>query len=144
MNIVLAQRLRGLLIEHETKVRYLFAGGLNTAFGLAVFPALIWAIGDKAHYMVSLVVAQILSITFAYATNKFLVFRTKGNVLREFGRFISYHAISFWVILGAFPLLVEIGNIPPIYAQAGLILGMIATSYLWHSRISFRLRKLDH
>ncbi len=144
MNIALAQRLRDLLVEHETKIRFLFAGGLNTVFGLAIFPALIWTIGDKAHYMVSLVIAQILSITFAYTTNKFLVFRTKGNVLREFGRFISYHAISFWVILGAFPLLVEIGKIPPIYAQAVLILGTIATSYLWHSRISFRLRKLDH
>ncbi|MFG1423682.1 GtrA family protein [Roseixanthobacter liquoris] len=144
MNIAIPQRLRGLLIEHETKIRFLFAGGLNTAFGLAIFPALIWALGDSSHYMIALVVAQILSISFAYMTNKIFVFRTKGNVLREFGRFIGYHAISFWVILGVFPILVEIGKIPPIYAQAGLILGMIATSYLWHSRISFRLRKLDH
>jgi hypothetical protein len=38
----------------------------------------------------------------------------------------------------ALPLLVEVGKIPPIYAQFGFALCVIVGSYFWHSNITFK------
>lgn len=130
------------LERHETKARFLVAGGINTVFGLAIYPALFLTVGRQGmHYMVVLVISQILSITFAYGTQKFLVFRTKGNYLSEIGRFSLFYLSYFAVNLLALPFLVEIVHIGPIVAQFIFSLAVIVSSYFWHSRITFRPRE---
>jgi putative flippase GtrA len=124
---------------HEIKARFIAAGALNTAFGLAIFPILIWTLGPRGlHYMVALVISQAASVMFAYATQKALVFRTKGNYIREFGKFVLFYLSYFLVNIAALPLLVEIAHIRPIIAQFFFSLAIIVTSYFWHSRITFK------
>lgn len=126
---------------HETKLRFLFAGGLNTLFGLAAFPVLMWSLPSLAiHYLIVLTIAQALSIIFAFATNKFIVFRTNGNYAAEFLKFCTFHAAYFIANLAALPFLVEICGIPPIWAQFMFAGCVIVTSYFWHSRITFQRR----
>ncbi len=128
-----------LVRAHETKVRFLAAGGLNTAFGLAIFPILMWTLGPRGlHYMVALIISQITSILLAYTTQKFLVFRTRGNYIVEFGKFAIFYLSYCLVNLAVLPLLVEIGRINPIVAQFCFSLLIIVTSYFWHSRVTFK------
>jgi putative flippase GtrA len=123
---------------HETKLRFVVAGGLNTLFGLAAFPILMWLFSSSAlHYLVILTLAQVLSILFAFLTNKFLVFRTRGNLGPELVKFCTFHAGYFLANLAALPLLVEVCGIPPIWAQLLFAGCVIVTSYFWHSRITF-------
>lgn len=128
----------GLANRHETKVRFLLAGALNTAIGLAVYPALYFLAAPlKLHYLVILTISQVICITFAFLTNKFLVFQTSGNYLRESGKFLTFHLSYFLVNLVALPALVELVGMNPVWAQTLFAVLVIVTSYFWHSRITF-------
>jgi putative flippase GtrA len=123
---------------HQTKLRFLFAGALNTAFGLAAYPALYFALAPlKLHYLVVLGITQTVCVAFSYLTNKFLVFRTVGNYLRESGKFALFHLSYFLVNLVALPFLVEIAHMPPVWGQTLFAVAVIITSYFWHSNITF-------
>lgn len=129
---------RCLVGRHQTKVRFLVAGVFNTVIGLAVYPALYFlAAPMKLHYLVILVVSQIVCVTIAFLTSKFLVFRTEGNYLQESGKFLMFHLSYFLVNLAALPALVEFAGMNPVWAQTLFAVLVIVTSYFWHSRITF-------
>jgi putative flippase GtrA len=131
-------RVWKLIRLHETKVRFLLAGALNTVVGLAAYPGLFFLLAPlKLHYMVVLGITQVACVAFAYLTNKFLVFRTDGNYLRESGKFVLFHLSYFLVNLGALPLLVEIFGMSPVWGQTLFAVAVIITSYFWHSKITF-------
>ncbi|MCP3384590.1 GtrA family protein [Bradyrhizobium sp. CCGUVB4N] len=126
------------LRQHETKIRFLLAGALNTAFGLAAYPSLFFLLAPlKLHYMVVLGITQVTCVTFSYLTNKFLVFRTSGNYLRESGKFASFHLGYFLLNLVALPFLVEVMGASPVCGQTFFAFAVVVTSYFWHSRITF-------
>jgi putative flippase GtrA len=134
---------RNLADRHQTKVRFLLAGALNTAIGLAVYPALYFLAAPlKLHYLTILVISQVVCVTFAFLTNKFLVFRTSGNYLRESGKFVTFHLSYFLVNLAALPALVELVGMHPVWAQTLFAVLVIVTSYFWHSRITFSSTKV--
>jgi putative flippase GtrA len=120
-------------------LRFLVAGAANTAFGLAIYPLLLWSVPAFAtHYMIALGVAQLVSLCFAFATYKLGVFRTRGNIAREFGAFSGFYLFNYAANWAALPLLVELAGIPPVIAQLGFTIVLIATSWFWHSRVTFR------
>jgi putative flippase GtrA len=134
------QDARRLIRLHETKVRFLLAGALNTVFGLAAYPTLFFLLAPlRLHYMVVLGITQITCVAFSYLTNKFLVFRTVGNYLRESGKFVLFHLSYFLVNLVALPLLVEIFGMSPVWGQTLFAVAVIISSYFWHSKITFAL-----
>ncbi|WP_341915024.1 GtrA family protein [Polaromonas sp. YR568] len=128
--------------RHQTKIRFLLAGAFNTVIGLSVYPALFFLAAPlKLHYLVILTISQIVCITFAFLTNKFLVFRTSGNYLRESGKFLMFHLSYFLVNLAALPALVELAGMTPVWGQTLFAVLIIVTSYFWHSRITFSSSK---
>jgi putative flippase GtrA len=123
----------------ERPIRFLIAGGANTAFGLAIYPALLWTVPWlERHYMIALLIAQAVSLCFAFTTYKLGVFRTRGHVLREFATFCSFYLANYAANWVALPLLVEVAHVPPIIAQLGFTLLIVIGSYFWHSRVTFR------
>lgn len=127
------------LVANSRAVRFVLTGALNTAFGLCVYPLLLWLVPAlRTHYLLALGGAQIASTLFAYASYKLVVFRTRAGVVREAGLFGSFYVVVSginWLVL---PLLVEVVRLPPIAAQLGFSLVLMVASYLWHSRITFR------
>jgi putative flippase GtrA len=129
---------------HETKVRFVLAGALNTAFGLAAYPVLFYLLMPfRLHYMVVLAITQVTCVIFSYLTNKFLVFRTVGNYLRESGKFALFHLSYFLINLIVLPLLVEGGGMSPVWGQTLFAVAVIITSYFWHSSITFAAKRTD-
>lgn len=121
-------------------LRFLVAGAANTAFGVAVYPVLLWTVpGFATHYLAALGVAQALSLCFAFATYKLGVFRTRGNLAREFGTFASFYLANYAANWAALPLLVELAHLPPVIAQLGFTAVLIVGSWFWHSRVTFRV-----
>ena len=123
----------------ERPLRFAAAGAANTVFGLGIYPLLLWAVPVfHTHYLIALGIAQAVSLCFAFTTYKLGVFRTRGNLVREFGAFASFYLANYaanWIIL---PILVEIGGVPPVIAQLGFAFVIIVTSWFWHSRVTFR------
>lgn len=136
-----AASLAGANSPARRPLRFLIAGGVNTLFGLAFYPALLWSVPAlRSHYMIALLIAQAVCLCFAFATYKLGVFRTQGNLLREFATFASYYLFNYALNWGALPLLVEAGGLSPIIAQFGFSLLLIAGSWFWHSRVTFKDR----
>jgi putative flippase GtrA len=123
----------------DRPLRFMLAGAANTAFGLAIYPLLLWSVpGFHTHYLIALGAAQAISLCFAFATYKLGVFRTRGNLAREFGTFSSFYLFNYAANWAALPLLVEFGGIAPIIAQLGFTAVLIVGSWFWHSRVTFR------
>lgn len=131
--------------QHQTKIRFLLAGALNTAVGLGVFPALYFLSAPlHLHYLIIFTISQVICITFAFLSSKFLVFRTEGNFLSESGKFLVFHMGLFLVNLAVLPALVEFAGMNPVWAQTLFAVLIIVTSYFWHSRITFSSSKVVH
>jgi putative flippase GtrA len=119
--------------------RYLVAAGINTAFGFAIYPALLWTFPLlQRHYMIGLLIAQVTSVSFAYANYKIGVFQTRGGYARELTAFTSFYLVNYAANWAALPALVEFGKLPPIIAQLIFSLVILVGSYFWHSRVTFK------
>lgn len=120
-------------------LRYLVAAGFNTAFGLAIYPVLLWVSPYlHEHYLIGLLIAQAISLAFAYFNYKFGVFRTRGGYAREFTAFASFYLANYAANWAALPFLVEVVGLSPIVAQLLFSVIVMIGSYFWHSRVTFR------
>ncbi|MEO5775146.1 MAG: GtrA family protein [Sphingomicrobium sp.] len=123
-------------------LRFLIAGALNTGFGLAIFPLLLWSSAWLAHhYMVALIIAQAAGLLFAFTTYKIGVFQAQGQVARQFGVFSSFYLFNYAANWAVLPVLVEYGHVRPVFAQLGFVIVLMIGSYFWHSRVTFRERE---
>lgn len=124
-------------------LRFLIAGAVNTAVGLAFYPLLLWAVPVlRTHYLVALLIAQACCLCFAFSTYKFGVFRTRGNVPREFATFGSYYLFNYAVNWIALPLLVELAGVQPVLAQTGFTALLVIGSWFWHNHVTFQAAAL--
>jgi putative flippase GtrA len=130
------QRLKKVFNTQE--VRFLIAGGWNTLFGYAVYAIPYYFLHKWVHYMVIAVVGNVFAITMAYVTHKFFVFRTKGNVLREYVKFIGVYGVTTVIGLTALPFCVEILKFSPYIAPLFILVVTTVISFLGHKYFSFK------
>ena len=119
-------------------ILYLAAGGWNTVFGLGLYWLAYRLFGERVHYMVIAVAVNVLAITNAFLCYKLLVFRTKGNWLREY--------VKCWIVYGGGALasmalmwlMVGLSGLNPVLANfIGTVIVVVA-SYFGHKFFSFR------
>lgn len=134
--------LQLLIARHEKKLRFLIAGGVNTLVGLSVYPLLyLWSEPTGMGYLAILFIASIISVSFSFASNKYFVFKTKGNAGTEYIKFFSFYGFYFLLNLICLPIFVEFLKISPIISQTSFSILIIATSYFWHNFITFKKTK---
>lgn len=132
--------MKKLIDRYWKTIAYVLIGGWNTVFYCVVFASLYYVpayFGVPLHYMVVLLGTQIISLANAFVLNKKFVFQTKGNLLREFGRFGIFYWLSFGANIVLLPFLVEFLNWPPVFSQGLLIFIAIVGGYFWHSLVTF-------
>lgn len=130
--------MKQFITKYEQKLRYLIIGGWNTVFGYGVFAGLYFWLEGFIHYLVILSISYVLSITNAYIGYKLFVFKTRGNILREYFRFYLVYGVSFIFNLATLPLFVETLRFNMYVAQAIVTLITILGSYLLHKNFSFK------
>ena len=118
-------QIRYLVVAGTTSLAYL---GL-VALGLKVFG---W------HYMVAILVAQVITIACAFPAYRNLVFESRGPVARDFIRFLSVWASGAIAGVVGTPFLVEVFGMDPLIAQVLAIIIVAVASYLGHRFFSFR------
>lgn len=133
---------RAVSPERAEQLRFLAGGGVNTLFGLAIFPVLLWAVPVlRTYYMAGLLIAQAASLVFAFCVQKYAVFRARGGfVPEEFAKFSSFYLGIYaanWLVL---PLLVEGLGWTPEWVQAGFVIVTAIGSWFWHRGVTFRNR----
>ena len=133
-------------LNHLPKVRFVLVGLWNTIFSYLIFVGLdylfnIFFSPRYVAYMSAAVLASILAIINAYIFHKLVTFRSTVRgvaIIIEFTRFFSMYLLSFFLSLVILPVFVELFHLDPKIAGAMLIPITTITSYLGHSRFSFR------
>jgi putative flippase GtrA len=129
-------RFRGM--HRDPRVAFVGVGAVNTVLGTAFFVGLELTLGRVAGYLVVLVVAHVLSVLCAFVLHRRLVFRVRGNVLLDLGRFELVYIGGLGANMVLLPLMVEVGGLPVIAAQLIVVAIMAPLSYLAHRHFSFR------
>ncbi len=110
------KKIADIYRNHREGMRYLIFGGLSTIVNIFVYiicSHLIFTnLNDDLKVNLSNILAIIISILFAYITNKLWVFETKTetkkDLLREFTSFIGCRAITALMDLGLMQLTVNV------------------------------------
>ena len=136
-------RGRGLYrVFNDERVRFILIGGLNTSVGYLIFVILELSFGRHLGYFFSLYGSFLLSSVSAFLLHRRVTFRVRGTegVLRDFLRFLSVYTFALVINSIALPLLVELGAVPPLLAQALIVASTTLVSYFGHKFFSFRRR----
>jgi putative flippase GtrA len=121
-------------------LRFLAVGAFNTGAGYLVFALLYYLFSPYAHYLVILGASAVINVTIAFVCYKFIVFRTRGNYLREYLRFYAVYAVPIGVGVALLTFAIEVLKMNAYLAQGLITIGMAVVSYFGHKHISFRPR----
>jgi len=122
------------------EIRYLIAGGWNTFFGTGCFFFFYWLLHAHIHYMIIAVFTNILAVTMAYVTYKLFVFKTRGNIIREYLKFYSVYSVGIVFGLAALPFCMEKLHLNAYLSQTLILAVTIVFSFIGHKRFSFKAR----
>ena len=120
------------------KIRYLLIGVLNTLFGYFVTIYLYYSLSGILHTLLLLIIAHILAISFSFATNKFLVFKSKSKWLLEYFRYYTvYGTLAIFSILLTW-VLADYTKVPFWLIQLLVIALMVCMTYFAHKEYTFK------
>ncbi|MDX2095214.1 MAG: GtrA family protein [Alphaproteobacteria bacterium] len=118
-------------------VRYVLAGGYNTAFGFVSFALLQLWLGAHMHYLAVLTLNFFIAVANAFLVLKYLVFRTRGNLMREYARCTVSYLVLLAVNMLLLKLLVDGAGVRVILAQFYCTVFIAAAGYVLHKKFSF-------
>ena len=142
--------LRAGLAPHEEKLRFLVVGVWNVAFSMATLwvserliphgpgTALASSIGVVGAKQVVLFVNWVVSVTQNMFTFKLLVFRTKGNWLREYGRMYVTYTGTFVVESVMVQTNSAVLGWSLFFSRLPTLVVVTVLSYLGHKYFTFR------
>lgn len=130
--------MRQFVRQHRTKIVYLVVGGWNTLFGYGAFAVLYLYLSSTVPPVAILTASYVLGITNAYVGYKLFVFRTKGNVLREYLRLYVVYGGAYVANLALLPLLMGVLRLNAYVAQGIIVLLTVIGSFVLHKRFTFR------
>jgi putative flippase GtrA len=133
--------LAGLSAERvlaDRRVRYVAVGGVSSAVYYALFAAIYLATRHQLHYLAVPVLANLGCAIVTYPLQRRWVFNAKGPVLAGFAKF---YVVCLWALVFTYaglPLLVEVGRVPVLLAQALLIVTAPLINYQLSKFWAFR------
>lgn len=122
---------------HDERARFLLVGAWNTVVGYLLFAAAHILFGQRIGPAWTVLLAYAFSLPHAYATQRWLVFRSRGNVRREFARFGVTNTLLLGANLASYPLALRLTGANPLIVQACLVVALTVASYLAHKFYSF-------
>ena len=118
-------------------IKYVLVGIWNTIFGLIVYTVLIKIFGPK-HYLLLGIPSNIIAVTNAYICYKFIVFKTKGNIIKEYLKTYSVYGVSMLCGFIFMYLFVSIFKQDAIISNIIVTLILTVISFLGHKYFSFK------
>lgn len=132
-------------LVHDQRVAFLVVGGINTVVGFAFFIACSVTVGHVVDHrfgkvaaaLVTVGIAHVLAVLFAFVMHRRFVFRVRGHVLGDLVRFWSVYLTALGINVVVLPVLVELG-LHRVAAQAIIVASTTLLSYFGHRHFSFR------
>lgn len=118
-------------------VNYFSVGLWNTFFGIAFYTILLIIFGET-HYIILCFLSNIISITNAYICYKIFVFKTKGNILKEYLRCYAVYGVSMILGPALMYIFVDKFKITAIISNLIVSTALCLISYFGHKTFSFK------
>lgn len=131
-------------VTRRPEVRYLFFGGLNTAFSYGLFTVgllVLHAARVPGDYAIAITFSWLVSNVTSFVLQRRFVFRASGHVVREFVRFSSVTFGSFLANIGLSTLSVWLGftsQTEKLVSQLIVTVVLVVITYVLHKVFSFR------
>jgi len=128
------------LRRYREQIMYLLIGGWNTLFGYAVFALMYWAWQDRLPATVILILSYVVAVTNNYICYRYLVFRSRGRMHHEMGRFLVIYGVTLAGNLIVLPLALRTLPLNAYVIQALYNVVVVVASYLGNRLWAFRER----
>jgi putative flippase GtrA len=123
--------------RRREQLLYLVVGGWNTVFGYGAWAVLQFLLGNHLHYLVVVLISWPIAVLNAYLGYRYIVFRSRGSILREFPRFSLVYVVTLVVNLALLPIALHVLPLNIYAVQALLTVLVVVCSYLSHKHFSF-------
>ena len=131
------------LLLGDERVRFVLIGGINTVVGYGLYALLYIFAGRFIGYLGALYISYVIAIGIAFVLHRRFTFRVSGtgNVFIDLVRFAAVYVVSLIVNTFLLPVLIELGHVQPLVAQAAIVIVTTLISYFGHKLFSFRRHK---
>lgn len=130
-------------LYYDSRIRYLFFGGLTTLVNIVVFAILEGPLGID--YKISNFFSVAAAICFAFVVNKLYVFQSKSNSFRdtvaEFIKFVLGRLVTMVVEVGGVPFCVELLGQPKMVAKLETQVIVMVVNYFISKLFVFRSKE---
>lgn len=133
------RELRAILLTwlQSSRLRYLLAGGWNTAFGYCVGVGMYLLLSPQLYIAVIAVLSNIVSITMSFITYRLFVFRSRGPWLVEYLKCYVVYGGSALLSIALLWAFIRVAGLNIWLAQGGAIAITVVVSYIGHSKFTF-------
>ena len=90
----------------DDKIRFLFIGAVNAGISYVIYVIALLLLGQE-HYQLCVALQWGISSIFSYLNQKFFVFCTKGNYLREYLKCCTTWLVSYFINVVILELLMQ-------------------------------------
>ena len=130
-------------LYNDSRIRYLFFGGLTTLVNLGMFALLKGPCGID--YKISNFFSVAIAICFAFVVNKLYVFQSKSesfaDTIHEFIKFVLGRLVTMAVEVGGVPFCVEILHQPLMIAKLETQVIVTIVNYFISKFLVFKSQK---
>lgn len=136
-------KIKELLIKYKEPVLYVVFGVLTTVVSYASY----WIFTDFLHipYMVSTALSWVLSVTFAYVTNRKWVFESRAHgfvpILTEAAKFFASRIASGFMEMGMMFIGVDLLHVNDKIVKLIANIFVILANYILSKLVVFRKKK---
>ena len=129
------------------KIRYLLVGGFNTVAAYAIFAALYFILneifGVVLLYGLMLLLQNAISVQISIFTMRYFVFRSRGNLLREYSRAAKVYTLMGILNYGWLLIAHKMLNMHTLIAQPTFLIFSTVMTFILHKYFSFKKKPHD-
>jgi putative flippase GtrA len=115
-------------------IRFSLVGVLNTIVGYGVFFISL----SYINYLLALIVSHIVGVTHSFFWNKYWVFRSNKNKIREFLKFYSVYGVMLLINIAMLYYFVSVLGFSPQISQLIILPVLTLLTYTGHKYWSFK------
>ena len=132
--------MKELLLKYKEIIAYLFFGGLTTVVNIVVYFICTSVLG--LNYLVANAISWVVSVAFAYVTNRTWVFESKvkgfSAILREMTTFVGCRVVAGVMDMAIMFVSVDVIGIPDSAAKFITQVVVVVLNYIFSKLIIFR------
>lgn len=136
------KKVVNLYKKNEEIINYIIVGALTTLVSLITYYACVLTIldpKDALELQIANVISWIISVSFAYITNRVFVFKSKSkNILKEVVSFVSARVITLFIDMFIMFLMVTLVGINDKISKIIVQVMVIVLNYIFSKLLVFK------